>query len=244
MANYKPKTCAWCGTKFTPDHPSRTYCTPNCRKSAKTIRSRKNNLEYRQENRERINEQKRNHYKNNKPRLRRHRREYYAANKESTLARVRKYQKENKEAISKRKREYRQANIEHIREKDRKYYEANRTQKIAQTLAWQARNQDKVDAIRARRAKVILEGNAKPSLIEAKWEAGDKTCILCGNPIDPNLPPSHRMGRTIEHLTPIHRGGRHDLDNIDFAHHSCNASKGAKTLEEYQAWQVKLRQAS
>jgi 5-methylcytosine-specific restriction endonuclease McrA len=41
------------------------------------------------------------------------------------------------------------------------------------------------------------------------------------------------MSRTIEHLTPITRGGRHDLDNIDFAHYGCNSSKGARTTEEH-----------
>jgi 5-methylcytosine-specific restriction endonuclease McrA len=85
----------------------------------------------------------------------------------------------------------------------------------------------------ARRAQAELEGSATPKLVEAKWEAGDKTCILCGQPIDPTLKAPHNMSRTIEHLTPIARGGKHDLDNIDFAHWGCNASKGTKTLEEY-----------
>lgn len=59
-----------------------------------------------------------------------------------------------------------------------------------------------------------------------------------------NLPPLHPQARTIEHPTPLHRGGRHNLDNIDFAHRSCNARKGTKTLDEYRAWQVGLQQAS
>lgn len=42
------------------------------------------------------------------------------------------------------------------------------------------------------------------------------------------------MSRTLEHLTPIARGGRHDIDNIGFAHYGCNASKQDKTLEEYR----------
>lgn len=80
--------------------------------------------------------------------------------------------------------------------------------------------------------------------IEAKWEASDKTCILCGQHIDDTLPTRHPKSRTLEHLTPIARGGRHDIDNLDFAHRSCNASKGTKTLEEYRAWQAGLHQAS
>lgn len=64
-----------------------------------------------------------------------------------------------------------------------------------------------------------------------------KTCILCGDPIDTTLPLRHRLARTIEHLTPLIRGGRHDLDNIAFAHRACNTRKQDKTLEEYRAWQ-------
>ena len=50
--------------------------------------------------------------------------------------------------------------------------------------------------------------------------------------------------RISEYLTPLHRGGRHDINNIDFAHRSCNDSKGTKTLEEYRAWQADIQQAS
>lgn len=102
---------------------------------------------------------------------------------------------------------------------------------------WRANNPDKVGAAVARRARAELDGNATPGLIEAKWDAGDKTCILCGDPIDPTLKSPHRASRTIEHLTPIARGGRHDLDNIDFAHYGCNARKRERTLEEYREWQ-------
>lgn len=97
-------------------------------------------------------------------------------------------------------------------------------------MKWRANNPDKAGTYNARRAQTELEGDATPQFIEAKWEASNKTCILCGDPI--------------EHPTPLIRGGRHDLDNIDFAHYGCNSSKGAKTLEEHREWQDKIQQAS
>lgn len=109
---------------------------------------------------------------------------------------------------------------------------------------WKAKNPEKVGAYYARRAQVEIEGNATTKDIQDKWSASDKTCILCGEPISQSLKPTHRMARTIEHLTPIARGGRHDIDNIGFAHRSCNASKGVKTLEEYRDWQSRLQQAN
>lgn len=119
---------------------------------------------------------------------------------------------------------------------DREYYTANKETVNESIRRWRANNPDKLGAATARRAKAELEGNATPKLIETKWEAGDKTCILCGEPIDPTLKAPHNMSRTIEHLTPIARGGRHDIDNIDFAHYGCNAQKQDRTLEEYREW--------
>lgn len=156
MANYRPQACAWCGMEFTPTHPSNIYCAPPCRDGAHLQRARKNNLKYRQKNRDRINKQKRKHYQANREAINANKCAQYAVDPTRQIERARKYREENKEAISER----------------------------------------------------------------------------------------HRMARTIEHLTPIHRGGRHDLDNVDFAHWSCNASKGAKTLEKYREWRASLQQAS
>ena len=101
---------------------------------------------------------------------------------------------------------------------------------------WAIRNPDKVVAYRVRRARAELEGNATRELINAKWEASNKTCCLCGTRIDDTLSSPHPMSLTIEHLTPIARGGTHNLNNIDFAHRTCNNKKGAKTLDEFREW--------
>ena len=55
---------------------------------------------------------------------------------------------------------------------------------------------------------------------------GTLTCYLCSTPIvfgDDQL----------EHLVPLSRGGRNNIDNLDIAHKSCNCSKKDKTPEEY-----------
>ena len=149
----------------------------------------------------------------------------------------------NKEKYTERRHKYYLKNKEHINSKTREWYANNYERHMENSRKWRANNPDKVASCVAARAQAELRGNATPKAIEAKWDASDKTCILCGDPIDPNLPPRHRMSRTLEHLTPIARGGQHNLDNLDFAHHACNASKGAKTLKEYRAWQAKVKQA-
>ncbi|MBE2894818.1 HNH endonuclease [Spirabiliibacterium falconis] len=56
---------------------------------------------------------------------------------------------------------------------------------------------------------------------------GDK-CRFCGVPLN-------GKGQ-IEHLTPISRGGSHNLTNLSLACHKCNYEKTNKTLEEYIIW--------
>lgn len=75
-----------------------------------------------------------------------------------------------------------------------------------------------------------------PKSANAKWEASGKTCCLCGTRIDNTLSSPRPMSPTIEHLTPISRGGTHNLDNIDFSHRTCNTKKGPRTLDEYREY--------
>ena len=98
---------------------------------------------------------------------------------------------------------------------------------------WTLRNPEAAGEIRVRRAKAEAEGNATPTLIQAKWEASSRICCLCGESINPDLKSPDPMSPTVEHKVPIARGGRHDIDNIDFAHRVCSSSKGARTTEEY-----------
>nr|DAX45529.1 MAG TPA: HNH endonuclease [Caudoviricetes sp.] len=163
-----------------------------------------------------------------------YKRRHYHANRAHYVEKMRKYYADNKERLREHRRKYDEANRERIRERDRAWRNANKETVNESIRRWRANNPDKVGAATARRARAELEGNATPKLIETKWEAGDKTCILCGEPIDPTLKAPHNMSRTIEHLTPIARGGRHDIDNIDFAHYGCNAQKQDRTLEEYR----------
>lgn len=109
---------------------------------------------------------------------------------------------------------------------------------------YRSRNAERLREIKLTRRNAEREHGVAPRDIETKWEAGNKTCLLCGQPIDKTLKAPHPMSRTLEHITPIARGGRHDLDNLAFAHWSCNASKGAKTLEEYREWQAGLQHPS
>ena len=53
-------------------------------------------------------------------------------------------------------------------------------------------------------------------------------CGLCGRPVDSSLPSMTAMGATVDHIVPLKRGGTHTWSNVQLAHRTCNARKGAR----------------
>lgn len=260
MANHKPKACAMCGMEFTPRSGNSKYCTTECYKRSKKESDKRFKEAHptynRNRKRKRTEEQKahdkaawQDWYKANKSRITDKQRQWrhenpqkarekdrrrYAANPEKKRQKDKRSYAKNKWKYTERRQQHYRANKERIREKNRDWYRNNYERHMENSRRWRANNPDKIASWLSARARAELEGNATPKLIEAKWEASNKTRILCGEPIDPTLKAPHNMSRTLEHLTPIARGGRHDIDNIDFAHWRRNASKGTKTLDEYR----------
>lgn len=237
---YKPKACTQCGTTFTPTGSRSLYCSNQCRSKA----LKKQRQQWNESHPEAVRAYRRKTRANNLEKVREAERNYSRRNAKRKAAYNAEWRKANKEAIKEKKATYYQNNIAAITEYRRRHYYEYRDAYIRRNRRWRAANPDKVGELIARRAQAELDGNATPELIQAKWDASDHACILCGQPIDDTLPMRHPRSRTLEHLTPICRGGRHDIDNLDFAHYGCNSSKGAKTLEEYRAWQARLQQAS
>lgn len=243
MANYKPKPCKICGNTFTPRSSTATLCSEHCRKINKQTYMKKWGVDHPAyfstqskrwyaENRDLAIQRAKEWQKNNAEQRRATSRKYAKENAAKIAERRRNLPKEVKARYARKNREWRSANNERLRELDR-----------ARRKRWESKNADKVGALAALRARVTSEGDATPELIEQKWRDSNHACILCGQPIDDTLHPRHRMSRTLEHLTPIARGGRHDIDNISFAHRSCNSQKQDKTLDEYREWQANLRKA-
>lgn len=214
------KTCAMCNTTFSPSAPAAKYCSSECRKAAKRKADRESMRKWRQENPEK-----------NAERRKREDRELH-------LQRAARWRATHPERAKAAAKAYRQANRKSEYERMRRWLEdpANKDRHRARMKQWVIRNPDKVAAYRVRRAQAELSGDATRELIDAKWEASSKTCCLCGEQIDDTLKSPDPMSLTLEHLTPISRGGRHDIDNINFTHRACNTKKGSKSLTEYREW--------
>lgn len=253
MANHKPRTCKQCGRDLASNSKS-IYCAQECKKKARNAqacaryaRNREDKLQkaakYRSENREKCLEATRRWRHENREVVRNYNRKWRANNPERTKFHRDKWAAANDDKMTEYKRKWANANREEVAARRHKSYIANRNAILEANRRWKANNPDKVGAYRAKRAAKELEGSATDAQIREKWNTSSKTCILCGEPISMKLPPLHPQARTIEHLTPLHRGGKHDIDNIDFAHRSCNARKGTKTLDEYRTWQAKIGRA-
>ena len=52
-------------------------------------------------------------------------------------------------------------------------------------------------------------------------------CHLCGKSVRRDLPGSHRLGPTVDHLVPVSEGGTDAPENVALAHRICNSRRGA-----------------
>ena len=81
-------------------------------------------------------------------------------------------------------------------------------------------------AQRARRA-----GAAVVELIQRDdvFERDGWICYLCGGRVNRDASVFHPDSPTVDHVTPLSRGGQHVMVNVRCAHLRCNSSKGDHT---------------
>lgn len=85
--------------------------------------------------------------------------------------------------------------------------------------------------VQTRRARLTQAGGLTLQTIQQAYESnirrfGVLTCHLCERPI--------KFGQdSVDHKTPITRGGSNQLNNLDIAHRVCNSAKNNKTVAEY-----------
>lgn len=138
--------------------------------------------------------------------------ERYRKNRTATLARVKAYTEANKEKVLKYHSRYHAANTEKVQTWAR---------------AWRRNNPErKAHHSNTRRARKAGNGGSHTleELVE-KFSSMGNACYYCGS--------SGRM--SVDHMTPLSRGGRDDIQNIVPACRSCNSRKNIKTAQEYFA---------
>lgn len=174
---------------------------------------------------------------------------YREANRDYYLEYCRTWQAEHVDHVREYRREYSQKNVERRRQNFRSWVERNRERmrelgrrrdpdkRRLSVRTWQRNHPDRKQAIdRAYRlanplAKRVNEhrrqarkrGNGG-SFTTMEWRAlcgwFGGVCLSCGN-----------SELTVDHVVPIHMGGRNSIENLQPLCRSCNSSKGTRTID-------------
>lgn len=165
---------------------------------------------------------------------------YRAANKERQRAYDKARRAANPERFRVANKAWRTAHPERVRAASRAWKAANKERNRANVKTWRAANPARARAlvrdwqaahpewVRAkdarRRARIA---NVISTLTPQEWEAiltaAGRMCIYCGS--------KERL--SMDHLTPLSRGGPHTADNVAPACLPCNQSKHTQTVDEF-----------
>lgn len=114
-------------------------------------------------------------------------------------------------------------------EQSKDYGVADRHRRNVRLSEWRIANPDRarnIDRRRRHTRRSRLISSESPGVTAAEWreicERFDFRCAYCGE-----------AGMTIDHVTPISRGGLDAPDNVVPACQSCNSSKGSRLLSEW-----------
>lgn len=128
---------------------------------------------------------------------------------------------------------WRKKNAEKVAASKRNWYQRHRTERLAYTAAFRAKNPFYRKDYRHRKREVenarSLERRAfimnSPYLVTNQDYVAllRKPCVYCG------LKSEH-----VDHVVPISKGGRHSIGNLAPACAKCNLTKGARFISEWK----------
>lgn len=131
-------------------------------------------------------------------------------------------------ATRERMRQYRADNLEQIRLRDMERYERDKTKRIAAAT----------ETAHRRRARMFGRDHVRGITVPAVRRLDGDQCCYCGTTmVFGRFPRGERPDdmATLEHITPISRGGTHTWDNVALSCWRDNITKGAAT----EGWQVR-----
>lgn len=148
--------------------------------------------------------------------------DYTVATRPRKLAKMAEYRAANHVALVAKKRLWRQQNPQKDQAQRRRYYAAHKEVLAARFAAWAAKQDPMIFRIKAnvRRARLAGGGSHTKQDILAILKAQRGRCAYCRCNI------SNRY--TVDHITPVIRGGSNDPNNLQLTCKPCNSSKGAK----------------
>ena len=183
--------------------------------------------QYREKNREKIKQ----YYKENKDKIAEQQKQYYKENKDKIAERHKQWCDENKDKILKKSKQYYKENKDKVLEQCKQYREVNRD-KIAEYFKQRnATPQGQIANFNRRNRRRLKEQNQGSGITEEQWLEMMKyfnwECAYSGECI------GYKNTRSIDHITPISRGGEHEIWNVVPMYRPYNSSKQDKDLLEW-----------
>ena len=90
---------------------------------------------------------------------------------------------------------------------------------------WRRNNPEGATAIRHRRRSVQREAFVENVDISVVLERSGWKCGICGEGIPKDAVFPDSLYRSLDHIVPLSKGGKHEYGNVQAAHYGCNAAK-------------------
>ena len=156
------------------------------------------------------------------------------------------YNRKRRRKAAEQARQWRKENPERAHATARAYRQSHRAQEAARVARWRKSRQGYASHKLSQYKQQVKRLKTPPKDFDSQtlilkayhvdalelWKNSDQTCIVCGDLIDEGINHPDPMSRTIEHIIPIARGGKHEESNIAFSHLGCNLRKGRRLLDE------------
>lgn len=163
-------------------------------------------------------------------------RRHRASHQEQRAEYNRQWRAKNFAAAQKREQEYYLANKAQFREHSRRYDDRHREERAAARRARHAAAPEKDrewgQRRRARQRKAFV------AAVDCR-EVYDRCrgrCHICGGSVRWETPYPDPLSKSLDHVTPLSRGGTHEPGNVRLAHLRCNVVKGSRvTVGWHQA---------
>ena len=162
-----------------------------------------------------------------------YKKQYYQNNKEELIKKAKQHRDDNKEQIAIKKKQYREKHKKHIAMKAKQYLEKNKKKLKEYLREYIQTPKARVNIKVYRHNRRALTKGLTKAIVRRVYDDNVKkygrlTCYLCNKPI--------KFGDdSLDHSTPITRGGSNDYENFGIAHKSCNSRKHTMTLEEWNS---------
>ena len=189
--------------------------------------------QYREQNRDKILERSKQYRQNNKYKIK----QYYENNKDKILECNRQYRQNNKEKIAELNKQYRQNNKDKILKQKRQYYRDNRDKILEYNKQYYKTSQGQVNQFNAGSKRRMRKQNQGNGITSNQWfemmNYFDWKCAYSGKYIG-----GKGEHRNIDHITPLSKGGEHEIWNVVPMYDSYNFSKHDKDMLTWYKEQI------